>query len=89
MKGISTTERQVREAVASTLDVRPEAIEADVPLTDYGMDSLRIVELIVELEASIGITFPDEVLVAGTFESVSKISATLQQIERLNSDPGR
>ncbi|MEU2040371.1 acyl carrier protein [Nocardia niwae] len=35
-------------------------IELDTPLLDYGLDSVRSVELVIELEREFGITISDE-----------------------------
>ncbi|TCO59320.1 phosphopantetheine-binding protein [Actinocrispum wychmicini] len=42
----------------------------DAPLWEMGMDSLRIVELVMLLESELDITFPDEYLVGDTFATV-------------------
>jgi acyl carrier protein len=36
------------------------AINPDVPLTDYGLDSVRSIELIVELESTLDMHISDE-----------------------------
>ncbi|WP_330230711.1 acyl carrier protein [Nocardia sp. NBC_00508] len=35
-------------------------IDVDTPLLDYGLDSVRSVELVIELEREFGITISDE-----------------------------
>ena len=63
----------VREALAVVLGIEAEAIDASAPLVEYGLDSLKVVELVVELESAIGISFPDENLLAENFENVMAI----------------
>jgi acyl carrier protein len=59
-----TFERLVR----SQLSGKPAGpLRADDDLTLRGLDSMRTVALLVELEQEFGITFPDEWLVPATF----------------------
>jgi acyl carrier protein len=42
-------------------------LTADADLADLGLDSMGTVTLLVDLESELGVTFPDESLVAETF----------------------
>jgi acyl carrier protein len=41
--------------IARTLNVSPDAIDVDIPLADYGIDSAASLELCADLEAEKGI----------------------------------
>lgn len=44
-----------------------EELTADLPLGDYGLDSMGIVDLMVSLEDAYGVRFVDELLTLETF----------------------
>jgi acyl carrier protein len=48
-------------------------IVADLDLADSGLDSLATVSLLLELEDSFGVTFPDDQLVGATFETAGSL----------------
>lgn len=51
------------------------------PLENYGMTSLTIVQLLLALEESIGVSFPDELLEKRYFETVATIKALICKLE--------
>jgi acyl carrier protein len=46
-----------------------EALDADAPLRDFGLDSLATVELLSTLEGAFGTRFEDEALSLETFQT--------------------
>jgi acyl carrier protein len=68
----------VRAAVIETLEIqdRAGALDATTPLTAIPeLDSLAIVELIVELEQRFGIEFDDDDVTAEVFETLGSLAA--------------
>jgi acyl carrier protein len=59
-------ERVVRAHLKFAAD---QPLPPDARLADYGLDSMETVSLLVEMEETFEVTFPDELLVAETFES--------------------
>lgn len=49
----------------------------DVPLLDYGLDSLATVNLLVDLEQNFTVEFPDELLTASTFATADSLWSVL------------
>jgi acyl carrier protein len=47
----------LRERVAFYLDQPEESIEPDVPLTDYGMNSIYAVSVLADIEDEFGVEF--------------------------------
>jgi acyl carrier protein len=69
---------EVRATVIETLgiDDRADAIDASTPLTSMPeLDSMAVLELVVELERRFGITVEDEDVTAEVFETVSSLAA--------------
>lgn len=50
----------LREVVAMLLELEPEQIPSDQPLSELGIDSLMRVEIIALVEQSSGLKVPDE-----------------------------
>ena len=50
----------IEEVLIEKYDVKPEAIRPDATLTELGLDSLSIAELIFDLSDHYGIDIPDE-----------------------------
>jgi len=73
---IETTVREVLE-VQGRLPVSVESLKADEDLYASGLTSHATVNVMLALEDSFGIEFPDELLVKSTFESIAAIRDTL------------
>jgi acyl carrier protein len=59
-----------------------EKIEQDTPLTDLGLDSLGIVELLSALEEEYGVHFQDEALSMETFRTPGTLWKVLSEMFR-------
>lgn len=53
---------QIKTQLASLCAIKPEQIKEDALLIQYGLDSIRSLELIVSLEEKYSIEIPDEEL---------------------------
>lgn len=56
-------------------------IAMDVDLSSVGLDSMRVIDLLLELETEFGLTFPDEMLTANTFRSPSTLLAAVTSLQ--------
>ena len=64
-------EALVRRNLPGLVDGEP--VTADTAMADYGLDSLRMVSLLIALEDEYDITFPDELLAANPFATVGSL----------------
>lgn len=70
----STISSQIECMVKSALELDPQfALASTEDLSTYGFDSLRSVELIVDLEEHFDIEFDDEELLFNNFSTIDKI----------------
>jgi acyl carrier protein len=51
---------KVIRLIAEACDVNPESVERDRLLVEYGLDSVRAIDLIVALEDAFGCTIADD-----------------------------
>lgn len=56
----------------------PTLVEAGQTLTSMGVDSVRMVELVLELEAVYGVEIPDTCLVAENFSTVASVESMMR-----------
>lgn len=50
----------------------------DPTLASLGVDSVKMVELVLELEAAYGVAIPDELLVAENFTTVGSVGSMMR-----------
>ena len=58
--------------------VMPDSINYDVELAQLGLDSMTAVAVLLDMEKTFGIRFPDEMLVEGTFRTAGKLKEAVQ-----------
>jgi acyl carrier protein len=56
------------------------ALDPEANLVDLGIDSLRLVELIISLEDSFDMLIPDEEMLAENFRTVGTIAALVDRL---------
>jgi acyl carrier protein len=73
---------RVREIIKNTLGAHHDfsSVTEGDNLYDAGLNSHEAVSLMVALEESFGIEFPDHLISRGTFESVGAIARALKEI---------
>ncbi|VVJ19498.1 Uncharacterised protein [Amycolatopsis camponoti] len=71
------------ETLRSYLPFLPadEALTAETPLREYGLDSLATVELLSVLEQSYNVRFEDDALNLETFENPGRLWSTLARLQ--------
>jgi acyl carrier protein len=71
------------ETLRSYLPFLPaeEALTAETPLREYGLDSLATVELLSVLEQSYNVRFEDDALNLETFENPGRLWSTLAALQ--------
>jgi len=76
--------KQIRELLAehAGLSVDIDTLSDDASLFEAGMTSHSTVNLMLALENSFDVEFPDSMLRRGVFESVSAIAAALTELRR-------
>ncbi|MCP2258142.1 acyl carrier protein [Streptoalloteichus tenebrarius] len=57
-----------------------QELPGDTRLADLGLDSLSTVNLLIELENGFGVSFPDELLTAETFETADTLWRTVSAL---------
>jgi len=57
---------------------KPTAISYDVELVQLGLDSMTAVAVLLDMEKTFGIRFPDDMLVEGTFRTAGRLKEAVQ-----------
>ena len=70
-----TIEQSLKELIVERLflEVAPADIDTDTPLTEYGVDSFLLLELIVAIEEMFDVTFEQTDITAETLRSVAAL----------------
>lgn len=55
------------------------AIMPDTPLAELGLDSMRAVDILFDIEDSFGVRLPDEALTPETFATPAGLTAAIRQ----------
>ena len=67
----------IAEVLTEKYDVDPEAISPEATMTELGLDSLTIVELLFDVEDEFDIEVPEE---RATFETVGEAAALVDEL---------
>jgi acyl carrier protein len=70
-------------------DGRDQLRDPDSELRTLGLDSLRVVAFMVDLEATCDITFPAELLVPDTFHSIRTVATAVASLTSLSGGQAR
>jgi acyl carrier protein len=57
---------------------KPNAIKYDMELVQLGLDSMTAVAVLLDMEKTFNIRFPDEMLVEGTFRTAGNLKEAVQ-----------
>ena len=58
--------------------VKPDSINYDLELVQLGLDSMTAVALLLDMEKTFDIRFPDDMLVEGTFRTARRLKEAVQ-----------
>ncbi len=71
------------DVLTEKYEVDPDAISPEATLTELGLDSLTIVELLFDVEDEFGIEVPEE---AATFETLAEAAALVDELVQAKGD---
>ena len=60
------------------LDIEPQSIEDEKPLSEYGVDSFLLLEMIVAMEEQFGVTFEQSEITAEVLKSVGSLARLVE-----------
>ncbi len=63
-----------------------DEIQFDRPLTELGLDSVAVIQLMIDIEMTFDVVFPDELLSAETFETAGSLWAVVESLMNSTSD---
>lgn len=75
---------EIKRLIVEVVDgeLAAEDVADNVPLTNLGVHSLRLVELVLRLESAFGLTFPEDVISLESFNTVENIRDVLSRLQR-------
>jgi len=68
--------------LSKQLELAPEAFDANSELKGLGLDSFRIIELVLFLERKTGLAFPEHAYTPENLKSTESIVSCLMKLER-------
>ncbi|MFA6816246.1 MAG: acyl carrier protein [Lentisphaeria bacterium] len=76
---VKSIEEQLKELLVERLflDVLPEEIKDDVPLSEYGVDSFLLLELIVAIEEIFSVQFGQGDITTESLKTVAGLAAMI------------
>ncbi len=80
---MSNTIAELRQLIHDQLGVDASKIDIDKPVSDYGLDSLALVELIFLIEEHFNIDFPDATADIGTLSGLGRLVDQLRPVATL------
>jgi acyl carrier protein len=83
--GTAATDQPTADFLATLHEFLPELPDGtdpapDVPLTEYGLDSLGSISLMLALEETLDLTFPEEQLTPESFATMGALWKTVAEI---------
>jgi acyl carrier protein len=61
---------------------KPNAINYDMELARLGLDSMTAVAVLLDMEKTFNIRFPDDMLVEGTFRTAGRLKEAVQLLRK-------
>lgn len=76
-----TIQTDLTRQIAGILSVEPSSVDVDAPLHTLGLDSMRMVEIIVYIEKQFGVDLMGSGLKKEDVASVSALAATVSRLQ--------
>lgn len=73
------TLQQVTELIHTKFDIDKATLQPDLPMADYGLDSLSLAELLFTLEEDFNIQFPDR---PENIDTLAGLAALIDQLKQ-------
>ena len=73
------------EVLTEKYDIDAQAISPDATMTELGLDSLALIELLFDLEDKFGIEFPEERV---TFTTLGEAATVIDELVRAREPAG-
>ena len=73
---------EAKNFLSMQLDVKAELILSDSELKSLGLDSFRIIELVLFIERKTGLTFPDHAYTPSNLKSVESIANCFSALQK-------
>ena len=80
---METIQRELAEHIAGILSVTPDAVDVEAPLHSLGLDSMRMVEIIVFIETHYGIDLMGSALKRDEVASIAALARTVEKRKKL------
>lgn len=84
-----TTEIKLTVARVAECSLEPGDIHDHTPLSTVGVHSLRLITLLLHLESTFEVAFPEEAITPANFNTVHDIRATLLKLQPELAAPER
>lgn len=68
-----STLEELKQLIHTSFGIDPETLKSDAPLSDYGLDSLSLAELLFAVEEHFDLSFPDNRLDIKTLDGLSSL----------------
>lgn len=76
---METIQRELTEQIAGILSVEPATVDIEAPLHTLGLDSMRMVEIIVFVETRYGVDLMGSGLKQEEVASIAALARTVEQ----------
>jgi acyl carrier protein len=73
---------EAKKFLSKQLDVKAESIQREAELKSLGLDSFRIIELVLFIERKTGLTFPDHAYTPSNLKSVESIANCFSALQK-------
>lgn len=73
-----TTLTELKELIRTTFDIDPATLDPNAPLSDYGLDSLSLAELLFEVEDKFHVNFAETPKDVSTLAGLAHLIDTLR-----------
>lgn len=78
---------KIIKIVKQALDIETDKLDYNVPLINYGLDSIKYVLIIIEIEQEFDIIIPDDYLIYNKMSSINEILSIVHKLKsRTNNE---